>query len=561
MDEPDQSYVHGTGLLPLVGLTVGAILDQAAVRWPHREALVVVHQGVRWTWSELQLKARTLAANLIALGLEPGDRVGLLATNRSEWMVVQFATAYAGLILVNINPAFRIPELQYALARVGCRVLITEASFKSSNYIDMIRKIAPEAKVFEKGQLKARALPELRFLICIDKVDAPGFHSFEELAGGTDSNALNKLNDISEKLDFDDPINIQFTSGTTGTPKPAALTHHNIVNNARLSASIMEFTAQDRLCLPVPMYHCFGMVLGSLLCATQGATIVFPSPSFDACEVLHAVEQEKCTALHGVPTMFISELDEPGFADRDLTSLRTGIMAGAPCPIKLMHRVINEMNLSRITIAYGMTETGPLSTQTLPRDPICSRIETVGRVLPHTEIKIVDKNGRIAERDEAGELCTRGYCVMREYWQDPERTSKEIDRAGWIKSGDIATMDAEGYIRIVGRIKDMLIRGGENIFPREIEDFFYGNPKIDQVEVFGVPDQKYGEEVAAWIKLRDGKQASEIELREFCKGKLAHFKIPKYIKFVDTFPMTVTGKVQKYVMREQMAKELGLSQG
>ncbi|UCH74622.1 MAG: AMP-binding protein [Rhodospirillales bacterium] len=555
-----RSYVHGGRPIPLLGLTVGAVLDEAARRWPAGEALVVRQQNIRWSWRDLRREARALGAGLIALGLEPGDRVGILAPNRAEWVAVQFGTAYAGLILVNINPAYRLSELEYALNKVGCRAIVTEAQFKTSDYIAMLRELAPEIDTAAPGELAAARAPDLRHVIRLGDEKTEGCLNYADIRTLAGDEHFRQLDRIAAGLDFDDPINIQFTSGTTGTPKAATLTHHNIVNNANLSARIMKFSDHDRLCIPVPMYHCFGMVLGTLLCATHGATMVFPSAGFDAAAVLAAIETERCTALHGVPTMFIAVLDEPGFADRDLTSLRTGIMAGAPCPVELMHRVIKDMHLSEITIGYGMTETGPLSTQTAVNDPVEKRVGTVGRVLPHTEIKIVDPEGRILPPGEPGELCTRGYCVMRGYWADPERTAKEIDAAHWIKSGDIATLDEAGYVRIVGRIKDMVIRGGENLYPREIEEFIYTNPKVDEVEVFGVPDPKYGEELAAWIKLREGETASAEEIRQFCRGRLAHFKIPRYVKFVDAFPMTVTGKVQKFVMRQQMAEELGLAQ-
>ncbi len=553
------SYVHGGRPNPLLGWTVSGVLDEAARRWPDGEALVVPHQDVRWTWRELRHEARALAAGLVALGLQPGERVGILAPNRAEWVAVQFGTAYAGLILVNINPAYRLPELEYALNKVGCRALITESRFKTSDYVAMLRALAPEIDAAAPGQLAAARLPELRHVIRLDGETAPGFANYDDIRSRATDAHYERLDAIAAGLDFDDAINIQFTSGTTGAPKAATLTHHNIVNNANLSAEIMRFTERDRLCIPVPMYHCFGMVLGTLLCATHGATMVFPSAGFDAAAVLDAIESERCTALHGVPTMFIAVLDEPGFAARDLTSLRTGIMAGAPCPVELMQRVMADMHLPEITIGYGMTETGPLSTQTAVDDPVALRVGTVGRVLPHTEVKIVDADGRILPPGEPGELCTRGYCVMRGYWGDPERTAKEIDGAHWIRSGDIATVDAAGYVRIVGRMKDMVIRGGENVYPREVEEFLYTNPKIEQVEVFGVPDPKYGEEVAAWIKLHEGTTATADEIRQFCEGRLAHFKIPRYIRFVDEFPMTVTGKVQKFVMRQRLAEELGLA--
>ena len=552
-----QSYAYGSDDSPLLGVTVGQLLDKAACRWPDQDALIVVDQGVRWTWRELRERARTFAAGLLALGLEPGDRIGMLAPNRAEWLVTQFGTAYAGLVLVNINPAYRTPELEYALNKVGCRGLITESTFKTSDYLAMMNDLAPELAGAEPGDLHASRLPELRIVIRLGDERTPGMFNFGDVTALPGENDYAKMDAISASLDFDAPINIQFTSGTTGDPKAATLTHHNIVNNATMSSRIMNFTENDRLCMPVPMYHCFGMVLGTLLCTTSGAAIVLPSASFEAQACLQAIDAERCTAAHGVPTMFIAMLDDPDFGKYDTRSLRTGIMAGAPCPIELMHRVIDDMHLREITIGYGMTETGPLSTQTLLDDPIELRVGTVGRPLPHTEIKVIDDDGRRVTRGVPGELCVRGYNVMRGYWGDPERTAKEIDEAHWIRTGDTATMDDNGYLRIVGRSKDMLIRGGENIYPREIEEFLYTNPKVEQAEVVGVPDPKFGEEVAAWIKLREGSSASEEEIREFCKGKLAHFKIPRYIRFVEEFPMTVTGKVQKYVIRERMTEELG----
>jgi fatty-acyl-CoA synthase len=551
-----KSYANGSGDSPLIGVTVGQLLDEAVRRWPDQDALIVVDQGVRWNWRELRERARTFAAGLLALGLEPGDRVGMLATNRAEWLISQFGTAYAGLILVNINPAYRTPELEYALKKVGCTALITEDAYKTSDYIGMTNELAPELATAVPGQLRSKRLPDLRVVIRLGDERSAGMLNFGDVNAMPTDAAFNKLDAIGETLDFDAPINIQFTSGTTGSPKAATLTHHNIVNNATMASHILQFTEQDRLCMPVPMYHCFGMVLGTLMCTTTGAAIVLPSAGFEAAACLKAIHDERCTAAHGVPTMFIAMLDDPEFDQYDLASLRTGIMAGAPCPIELMHRVIDDMNMSEITIGYGMTETGPLGTQTLRDDPIELRVGTVGQPLPHTEIKVVDDEGHIVPRGEPGELCTRGYCVMRGYWGDPERTAETIDEAGWIRTGDTATMDENGYLRIVGRSKDMLIRGGENIYPREIEEFLYTHPKVEQAEVVGVPDPKFGEEVAAWIKLHEGVSVSEEEIREFCKGKLAHFKIPRYIRFVDEFPMTVTGKVQKFVIREQMAAEL-----
>ena len=537
-----------------MGITVGGVLDEAASRWPDRDALVVTDQDVRWSWKELRERARALATGLLATGLNPGDRIGMLAPNRAEWLVAQFGSAYAGLILVNINPAYRQSELEYALNKVGCRGLITETRFKSSDYIGMLQALAPELATASCGDLHAERLPALRTVIQLGSENIPGMFSLEQVSGRLDEESLQRLEAIEQQLDFDAPVNIQFTSGTTGAPKAATLTHHNMINNTRMSAAILKFTEKDRLCIPVPMYHCFGMVLGTLLCATTGAAIVFPGAAFEAESTLQAIEAEACTALHGVPTMFIAMLDDPGFEQYDLSSLRTGIMAGAPCPVELMREVIDDMHMSEITIGYGMTETGPLSTQTMPDDPIELRVGTVGRTLANTEIKIVDEDGRIVALDQPGELCVRGYNVMLGYWDDGKQDS-------WMHTGDIATMDEAGYVRIVGRSKDMLIRGGENVYPREIEDFLYTNPKVDQVEVVGVPDTKFGEEIAACIKLGEGQRATVEEIQEFCRGQLSYFKIPRYVFFVEEFPMTVTGKVQKFILREQLAEELRQKSG
>lgn len=548
------SYAHGGVGPPLVGITVGGVLDDAASRWPDRDALVVTDQDVRWSWKELRERARALATGLLATGLNPGDRIGMLAPNRAEWLLAQFGSAYAGLILVNINPAYRQSELEYALNKVGCRGLITETRFKSSDYIGMLQSLAPELATASCGDLHAERLPALRTVIHLGSENIPGMFSLEQVSGRLDEESLQRLEAIAQQLDFDAPVNIQFTSGTTGAPKAATLTHHNMINNTRMSAAILKFTEKDRLCIPVPMYHCFGMVLGTLLCATTGAAIVFPGAAFEAESTLQAIEAEACTALHGVPTMFIAMLDDPGFEQYDLSSLRTGIMAGAPCPVELMREVIDDMHMSEITIGYGMTETGPLSTQTMPDDPIELRVGTVGRTLANTEIKIVDEDGLIVALDQPGELCVRGYNVMLGYWDDGKQDS-------WMHTGDIATMDEAGYVRIVGRSKDMLIRGGENVYPREIEDFLYTNPKVDQVEVVGVPDTKFGEEIAACIKLGEGQRATVEEIQEFCRGQLSYFKIPRYVFFVEEFPMTVTGKVQKFILREQLAEELRQKSG
>jgi fatty-acyl-CoA synthase len=554
-----RSYVHGVSTMPLLGETIGANLERAAARWPDREAVVVCHQDVRWTYAALNGAVDRLAAGLLALGLEPGQRVGIWAPNSIEWVTTQFATAKAGLILVNINPAYRLNELEYALNKVGCSALITADSFKTSDYIAMLRELLPELDGVEPGALESERIPGLRNVVRLGEARTAGMFNYAEVATGGNEAERTRLAELAGELQFDDPINIQFTSGTTGTPKASTLTHHNILNNAYFSAMQMRFSERDRLCIPVPMYHCFGMVLGSLLCVTHGAAMVYPSAGFDAHATLEAIEAERCTALHGVPTMFIAELEEPDFDRFDLSSLRTGIIAGAPCPIELMHRMIEQMHLAEITIGYGMTETGPLSFQTAPDDPIDRRVESVGRVLSHTEVKIVDEAGRVVPCGEPGELLTRGYCVMPYYWDDPERTAKAIDEARWIASGDIATLDEDGYCRIVGRLKDMVIRGGENIFPREIEEFLFEHAKIADVQVIGVPDRRYGEELCACIELHEGETASEEEIRAFCEGKIAHFKIPRYIVFVDSFPLTVTGKIQKYILREEMSEKLGLA--
>ncbi len=550
------SYLHGVSSEPLKGLTVGGLFDECAGRFAENDALIVMHQGIRWTWQQLSAEVDQLAAGLISLSLAPGDRIGIWAPNMAEWVVTQFATAKAGLILVNINPAYRLAELEFALNQVGAKALITVPSFKSSDYIAMLEELLPELRDAVPGRLEAARVPSLRWIIRLGDDRSAGTVTWSDVIARGDAVARRRVAELASELQFDDPINIQFTSGTTGRPKAATLSHHNIVNNAFFTGRQMKLTSADRMCIPVPMYHCFGMVLGTLCCVAHGATMVFPSLGFDAGAVLASVQDQRCSVLHGVPTMFIAALDEPNFSDFDLASLRTGIMAGAPCPAELMKRVMEEMHMTQVTIAYGMTETGPVSTQTRVDDPVDRRVETVGRVLPHTEIKIVDPEGRIVPRGTPGELLTRGYCVMPKYWNDAERTAKAIDEARWIASGDIAVVDEDGYFQIVGRIKDMLIRGGENIFPREIEDFLYTHPKIEQVEVIGVPDPKFGEEVCAWVKLREGQTATEDEIRAYCKGKIAHFKIPKIVRFVDSFPMTITGKVQKFVMREQMAVEM-----
>ena len=552
------SYVHGVSDTPLIRETVSGLFDRIAAEHGDNEALVVTHQQIRWTYRELKEHVDRLAAGLVALGLDAGERVGIWAPNCAEWVVTQFATARAGLILVNINPAYRLGELEYALNKVGCRALILAPEFKTSDYHGMLRDLAPEIATARPGKLESASIPDLRYLITLSEQDTSGFLNYRDISAGAVADAEQKLATIDAGLQFDDPINIQFTSGTTGLPKAATLTHHNIVNNAYFTGERMQFGSADKLCIPVPMYHCFGMVLGTLTCVAHGATMVLPSAGYEPGAALQVIEEEQCTAVHGVPTMFIAELDHPHFAGFNLDSLRTGIIAGAPCPIELMKRMIAKMHLDEITIAYGMTETGPVSFQTSAADTVERKVSTVGTVLPHTEIKIIDEEGKVVPAGTPGELLTRGYCVMPGYWGDEQKTAETIDAAHWLHSGDIAVLDDEGYCQIVGRLKDMLIRGGENIFPREIEEYLFQHPKIEAAEVIGVPDPKYGEEVCAWIKLHAGETATEDDIREFCRERIAHFKIPRYILFVDEFPMTITGKVQKYKMREEMISRLGL---
>src|SRR5215469_14292440 len=556
---PLASYVHGASAVPLIGETIGVHFDGIVERFPERDALIVRHQHIRWSWRELQREVDAFAAGLVALGLKPGERIGIWSPNNAEWVIAQFATAKAGLILVNVNPAYRLTELEYALNKAGCAALITASRFKSSDYIGMLWTLAPELETAAPGKLHAAKLPELRLVINIGDENHAGMIPFDDIAALGGETERRRLGLLAETQQFDDAINIQFTSGTTGFPKGATLTHHNILNNGYFTGIAMKFTEADRLCIPVPLYHCFGMVLGNLVCLTHGAAMIYPGEAFEPLAALEAVEAERCTALHGVPTMFIAEMDHPEFARFDLKSLRTGIMAGSPCPIEVMRRAVDQMHLSQITIAYGMTETSPVSFQSSTDDPLDRRVSTVGRIQPHVEVKIVDAEGRTVPRGTPGELWTRGYPVMLGYWNDSERTAESIDRAGWMKTGDLATLDDDGYCNIVGRIKDMVIRGGENIYPREIEEFLHRHPKIQDVQVIGIPDPRYGEELCAWVKLRDGEHADPDEIKSFCQGQIAHYKIPRYIKFVDAFPMTVTGKIQKFLMREEMIRELGLT--
>src|SRR5215216_1528378 len=528
------SYSHGTGAVPLLGETIGANLERTVARVPDSEALVSCHQGVRFTWAELNAAVDRLARGLLGLGLEKGERLGVGSPNRYEWALTQYATAKLGVILVNINPAYRTSELEYALRQSGCRMLIAARAFKTSDYAAMIEEVRGE-------------LPEIERVVLLESPE------WEQLLAGDGPDP------DPDELDPDDPINIQYTSGTTGFPKGATLSHHNILNNAYFVGEGCRYDETDRVCIPVPFYHCFGMVMGNLGCTTHGAAMVVPAAAFEAEAVLSTVQEERCTSLYGVPTMFIAELSHPRFEEFDLSSLRTGIMAGSPCPIEVMKQVIDRMHMEEVTICYGMTETSPVSTQTAAGDSLEKRTQTVGRVHPHLEVKLMDPaTGRTVARGEPGELLTRGYSVMAGYWNDAERTAEAVDEHGWMHTGDLATMDEEGYLNIVGRSKDMVIRGGENVYPREVEEFLHTHPAVLEAAVIAVPDERYGEELMAWIRVREGAELSEDEVRTYCEGKIAHFKRPRYVRFADEFPMTVTGKVQKYKMREQAIAELGL---
>ncbi|WP_227537506.1 AMP-binding protein [Marinobacter litoralis] len=554
------SYTSGIADKPLLGMTIGDMLDRTAQQYPDNDALVCLHQDIRWTYKTFVEKVNEAARAFLAVGVKKGDRVGIWSPNRYEWTVTQFATAKVGAILVNINPSYGVHELQYALNLAGISVLVTADSFKASNYREMLYQLAPELKQSEAGKLNAEDAPDLRAIINVHDNKHDGMWTWQEFLGFADQVSAADLEKRQSTLQFDDPINIQFTSGTTGNPKGATLTHHNILNNGYFVGESQRLTENDRLVIPVPLYHCFGMVMGNLGCITHGSAMIYPGEGFDPKAVLQAVHQEKATALYGVPTMFIAELAEPDFESYDLSTLRTGIMAGSICPAEVMKKVNSKMNMKEVQIAYGMTETSPVSTQTSSLDPFEKQVTTVGRTQPHLETKIVDPgNGNVVPRGEIGELCTRGYSVMLKYWNNEEKTREAIDENGWMHTGDLATMDDEGYVQIVGRIKDMVIRGGENIYPKEIEEFFYTHPAIEEVQVTGIPDDKYGEELIAWVKFRpDAEPVSADDLQAFCKGKIAHFKIPRNYKFVDEFPMTVTGKIQKFKMREVSIEELGL---
>lgn len=554
------SYIHGVSTTPLIGKTIGLCLDEITAQFGAKEALVSVLEKRRFTYAEFHQEVGRCARGLMALGVAKGDRVGIWSTNCVAWVVVQFATAKIGAILVNINPAYRLHELEYALGQAECKYLISGLGFKDADYEQMLRQIVPEMnQTGTSSAWKSSRFPHLRQMILLRGERKLGFVAWDDLLTGANRVSQEELAERQDSLDFGDVINIQYTSGTTGFPKGAMLTHHNLLNNGYQAGQRMRFTPADRLCIPVPFYHCFGMVLGNITAVSHGAAMVLPAPHFSPLQTLQTVAQERCTALHGVPTMFIAELDHPQFREFDLSTLRTGIMAGSPCPVEVMKRVIADMHCAEITIACGMTEAAPLCNMTEPDDSLENRVGTVGRVMPHQEQKIIDPvSGRILPRGAHGELCYRGYQVMRGYYNNPEATRSAIDEAGWLHSGDLAVMETEGYVRITGRIKDMICRGGEKIFPREVEEFLFTHPDIAEVSVIGVPNAFYGEQVMAWIKARPGAVLTEAGVIEFCRGQIMDYKIPRYVKFVTEFPTTVTGKVQKFRMREISIRELGL---
>jgi fatty-acyl-CoA synthase len=549
----EPSYSHGVFATALIGETIGSNLREVATAFSDSEALVDVPTGRRWTYGQLDTDTDAVALGLVAAGIEKGDRVGIWAPNCPEWVLLQYATAKIGAILVNINPAYRSHELGYVLAQSGVRLLVSAESFKTSDYRAMIGEVRGGPAAAGGAGPPPLSLERVIYLGTDDWDDlvATGEVALAASAGELERRAA--------RLAFDDPINIQYTSGTTGFPKGATLSHHNILNNGFFVGEGCRYTPADRVCVPVPFYHCFGMVMGNLGCTTHGACIVIPAPGFDPAATLRAVQAEHCTSLYGVPTMFIAELALPDFAQYDLSTLRTGIMAGSPCPVEVMKRVVSEMHMTEVTICYGMTETSPVSTQTTADDDMERRVSTVGRVGPHLEVKVVDpETGLVLPRGRHGELCTRGYSVMLGYWNEPEKTAEAVDAVRWMHTGDLAVMDEAGYLNIVGRIKDLVIRGGENVYPREVEEFLYGHPEIEDVQVVGVPDVKYGEELCAWVRVRPGSELTAEQVRAFCTGKIAHYKVPRYVRFTDEFPMTVTGKVQKFKMRETSVAELGL---
>jgi fatty-acyl-CoA synthase len=561
-----QSYCHRGGTRPLLGATIPAWFAKISAQHGEREALVGVPQGRRLSYLQLSESIDRLACGLLGLGFTRGDRIGIWSTNNIEWLLLQMASARIGAVLVNINPAYRTGELTYALQQSRVQGLFVIPAFRKSDYLGMLFELIPELRNEPQDRLRSEKFPWLRTIVVYDPSSpdttmrpAPGFLTWRDLMSAGHPVSRETLDRATSLLDRDDPINIQYTSGTTGFPKAVELTHHNILNNAWFTANEMHLTEADRLCVSVPFYHCFGMVLSNLLCLSVGACLVIPCEHFDPLRVLRAVDAEKCTAIHGVPTMFVAELEHPAFGQFDLSTLRTGIMAGAACPPELMRRVMQEMHCAEILIGYGQTEASPLTHLTTRESSMVQRVETVGRNLPHQEVKVIDTDtGQTVKPGDIGEVCFRGYHVMRGYYGNPDATRDAVDVSGWLHSGDLGAMEQNGYLRITGRLKEMIIRGGENIYPREIEDFLFTHPKIASVAVFGVPDARYGEEVVAWIKLHQGESATDKEMRDFCSGRIAHFKIPRYIRFVEEFPMTVTGKLQKYRMREKMLQELKL---
>jgi len=553
------SQVAGSVDTPLLDITIGAALDAAAARWADRPAVVDRGRSTRLRWDELGNRVAALAAGFLDLGLSPGDRIGIWSLNRIEWVLTQFAAAKAGLILVTINPAYRLAELEHALVQSGCRAIVVSPPFKTSDFPGLLGALLPELTGTAGAPLAAPRFPDLRHVIGMDGVVLDGALPFADVESRGVVAGPDRLAAVAARLSPDDPINIQFTSGTTGTPKGVTLSHRNILNNGYFTGRGIGLCDDDRLCIPVPLYHCFGLSMGNLACLTHGATMVYPGEGFDPLATLEAVAAERCTILYGVPTMFIAELDHPRFADFDLSSLRGGIMAGSPCPVAVMRRVAGDMHMGEVTIAYGMTETSPVSFQSAIDDTLERRVSTVGRVHPHVEVKVVDPDGTTVARGTAGELCTRGYSVMLGYWGDPDHTAAVRDAQGWVRTGDLATIDDEGFCNIVGRLKDMVIRGGENLYPREIEEYLHRHPAIRDVQVFGVPDDRYGEEVCAWVVLHEGQALDEHGLRDFCRGRIAHQKVPRYVRFVEGFPLTVTGKVQKFMMRDSMIADLALN--
>jgi fatty-acyl-CoA synthase len=550
------SYFHRASATPLLSDTLGGALDKAAERWPDREAVVVRDQGIRLAFAELRREVDRLAAGLIALGLKPGDRIGLWSPNRIEWILTQYATAKAGLILVNLNPGYRAAELEYALNKVECRALITADQFKTTDYITILRELAPELDHCPPGALRAARLPHLMTVIHFADTDEPGFFRFTAIQalGGAAEHA--RLEELSGLLQPDDPINIQFTSGTTGSPKAATLTHHGLLNNGYFFGLMAGVAEDDRVCATLPLYHVGAMVLNSICGIVHGATVIYLGEAFDPLATLETIQAERCTWFGGVPTMLIAVLNHPAFGQFDLSSLRGGGSGGSPVPSDIMRRAMDDMNMRNVICVYGMTELSGSSMQTASTDSVERQLTSIGRVQPHMEVRIADPEGRTVPLGTQGELCFRGYMVMRGYWNDEVQTRETIDAARWLHSGDLGVMDADGYITITGRSKDMVIRGGENIYPREIEEFLFGHPAVADAQVFGVPDERYGEELCAWIRLKPGAAATEDEIRAFCRGRITHFKIPRYVRFVEVYPMTVSGKIQKFVMREMMTKEL-----